>query len=63
MSAIDGRKVKFRGNRLGRRAAKIARGSGITPERVQHQLFGQVNLLPVWVWEVATEQLELQVAP
>jgi hypothetical protein len=49
-------------NRLGRRAAAIARDGGITPERVQHQLFGQVNLLPVWVWEAATEQLELQVA-
>ena len=49
-------------NRLGRRAAAIARNGGITPERVQHQLFGQVNLLPMWVWEAATEQLELQVA-
>jgi hypothetical protein len=49
-------------SRLGRRAAAIARKGGITPERVQHQLFGQVNLLPVWVWEAATEQLELQVA-
>jgi hypothetical protein len=49
-------------NRLGRRAAAIARDRGITPERVQHQHFGQVNLLPVSVWEAAAEQLGLQVA-
>jgi hypothetical protein len=49
-------------NRLGRRAAAIARASGITPEHVQHQHYGLVNLLPVWVWEAAIEQLELQVA-
>jgi hypothetical protein len=44
---------------LGRRASSIAKANGIKPRKTQHEHFGQVNLLPVWVWETAVDQLGL----
>jgi hypothetical protein len=49
--------------RLGKCAAAVARSHDVEPNPVQHQLYGKVNSFPVWVWDAATEQLELQVAP
>lgn len=47
-------------NRLGKQAASIARQHGITPEKVPHHLYGDVNLLPRWVWDqAATGRKEL----
>lgn len=39
--------------RLGGCASRIAKAHDITPNRVQHQLYGAVNSYPVWVWELA----------
>jgi P22_AR N-terminal domain len=44
---------------LGRRASSIAKANGIKPRKTQHEHFGQVNLLPAWVWETAVDQLGL----
>ena len=41
--------------RLGGCASRIAKAHDITPNRVQHQLYGAVNSYPVWVWELAAE--------
>lgn len=40
---------------LGRRAAALARAEGITPANVQHDHYGTVNSLPLWVWDTITE--------
>lgn len=42
-------------NRLGKQASAIAREHGITAEKVPHHLYGEVNLLPRWVWELAAQ--------
>ncbi|MGX6513273.1 phage antirepressor N-terminal domain-containing protein [Rhodococcus sp. SJ-2] len=41
--------------KVGRQAASIARANGIEPVKVQHALYGLVNTLPAWVWEIAFE--------
>lgn len=41
--------------KVGRQAASIARAQGIEPVPVQHALYGRVNTLPAWVWEIAFE--------
>ncbi|WP_234785805.1 phage antirepressor N-terminal domain-containing protein, partial [Mycolicibacterium elephantis] len=41
--------------RLGARASQLARANGIEPVAVQHQLYGTVNSLPRWVWDLAAE--------
>ncbi|AOD23827.1 phage antirepressor [Rhodococcus sp. p52] len=41
--------------KVGRQAASIARANGIEPVPVQHALYGRVNTLPAWVWEIAFE--------
>lgn len=41
--------------RLGSHAGRIGRNRGIEPNHVQHQLYGQVNSWPVWVWDLAAE--------
>lgn len=40
-------------NSVGRQASAIAKARGITPVKVQHALFGEVNSYPAWVWELA----------
>lgn len=42
--------------RLGKAAGKVGRAHGITPNKVQHALYGEVNQWPVWVWELAVEE-------
>lgn len=42
-------------NAFGRQASSIAKANGITPEKVPHHLYGTVNLLPMWVWELAAD--------
>lgn len=41
---------------LGRRAAALARLEGITPANVQHDHYGTVNSLPLWVWDTIMER-------
>jgi hypothetical protein len=43
--------------RLGKRAALIARTHGVEPNPVQHQLYGVVNSFPAWVWDLAVEEM------
>lgn len=40
-------------NRVGRQASSIAKRHDIDPVKVPHQLFGEVNSYPAWVWELA----------
>lgn len=40
---------------VGRQASAIAKANGITPVKIQHALYGEVNSLPAWVWEIAFE--------
>jgi DNA-damage-inducible protein D len=40
-------------NRVGRQASAIAKQHNITAAKVPHQLFGEVNSYPAWVWEMA----------
>lgn len=40
-------------NRVGRQASMIAKAHGIEAAKVPHQLFGEVNSYPAWVWELA----------
>ena len=40
-------------NRVGRQASMIAKANGVQPAKVPHQLFGEVNSYPAWVWERA----------
>lgn len=40
-------------NRVGRQASSIAKRHDIEPMKVPHQLFGEVNSYPAWVWELA----------
>lgn len=42
-------------SKVGKQAATIARANGIEPVPVQHALYGRVNTLPAWVWEIAFE--------
>jgi DNA-damage-inducible protein D len=44
-------------NLLGQAAARIGRSSGLTANRVQHALFGEVNHWPRWVWDAAADEL------
>lgn len=41
--------------KLGNCATRIAKAHDVAPNRVQHQLYGQVNSYPVWVWDLAAE--------
>lgn len=40
-------------NRVGRQASSVAKSHGIEPAKVPHQLFGEVNSYPSWIWELA----------
>lgn len=40
-------------NRVGRQASAVAKSHGIEPAKVPHQLFGEVNSYPSWIWELA----------
>lgn len=40
-------------NRVGRQASSIAKSHNISPVKVPHQLFGEVNSYPAWIWELA----------
>ena len=40
-------------NRVGRQASSIAKRHNIDPVKVPHQLFGEVNSYPAWIWEIA----------
>lgn len=40
-------------NRVGRQASSIAKRHNIDAVKVPHQLFGEVNSYPAWVWEIA----------
>lgn len=44
--------------RLGAQASTIARRHGIRAEKVPHHLYGSVNLLPRWIWDIAAEGRE-----
>lgn len=39
--------------RVGSQATSVAKARGISPVKVPHQLFGEVNSYPAWVWEIA----------
>lgn len=39
--------------RVGAQAKQIASSHGIEPVKVPHALYGRVNSLPAWVWEIA----------
>lgn len=41
--------------RLGTTASQIGRRAGITPNKVEHALYGVVNQWPAWVWAAAVE--------
>lgn len=41
--------------RLGTHASMIARSHGIDPVKTPHQLYGQVNSYPSWIWDLAAE--------
>ncbi|WP_432794455.1 phage antirepressor N-terminal domain-containing protein [Rhodococcus ruber] len=41
--------------KVGAQATSIARRQDIKPVKVPHQLFGEVNSYPAWVWELAFE--------
>lgn len=45
-------------NRVGRQASSIAKRHDIEPAKVPHQLFGEVNSYPAWIWEIAFSGLE-----
>lgn len=45
-------------NRVGRQASSIAKNRGITPVKVLHQLFGEVNSYPAWIWDIAFDGIE-----
>ena len=40
-------------NRVGRQASSIAKHHDIEPVKVPHQLFGEVNSYPAWIWKLA----------
>lgn len=42
-------------NRVGRQASMIAKRNNIEPVKVPHQLFGEVNSYPAWIWELTME--------
>lgn len=44
--------------RVGAQATSIAKARGISPVKVPHQLFGEVNSYPAWVWEIAFNGFE-----
>ncbi|MBM4603131.1 hypothetical protein GS575_09305 [Rhodococcus hoagii] len=39
--------------RVGSHATSVAKARGISPVKVPHQLFGEVNSYPAWIWEIA----------
>lgn len=39
--------------KIGAQARQIASSQGIEPVKVPHALYGRVNSLPAWVWEIA----------
>lgn len=39
--------------KIGAQAKQIAASHGIDPVKVPHALYGRVNSLPAWVWEIA----------
>ena len=39
--------------KIGSQARQIAASHGIEPVKVPHALYGRVNSLPAWVWEIA----------
>ena len=39
--------------KIGAQAKQIAASHGIEPVKVPHALYGRVNSLPAWVWEIA----------
>lgn len=39
--------------KIGAQARQIAASHGIEPVKVPHALYGRVNSLPAWVWEIA----------
>ncbi|ASN72032.1 hypothetical protein 7S2_39 [uncultured Caudovirales phage] len=41
--------------RVGSHATSVAKARGISPVKVPHQLFGEVNSYPAWIWEIAFE--------
>ena len=43
--------------RLGVSASRIARDAGIAPVKLPHQIYGQVNGYPRWLWDRASEAL------
>lgn len=45
-------------NRVGRQASSIAKRHDIEAVKVPHQLFGEVNSYPAWVWELAFSGFE-----
>lgn len=52
LNGIENTSTKFL-NRVGRQASAIAKSNGIAPVKVRHQLYGEVNSYPAWVWEMA----------
>ncbi|RDI32400.1 P22-like antirepressor protein [Rhodococcus sp. AG1013] len=52
LNRITNTSTKFL-NKVGRQASSIAKARGITPVKVPHQLFGEVNSYPAWIWEIA----------
>jgi|GEM_PF-3761672 len=40
-------------SKVGRKATTIAKRNGISPVKVPHQLYGEANSYPAWVWELA----------
>lgn len=40
-------------SKVGRKATTIANRNGISPVKVPHQLYGEANSYPAWVWELA----------
>lgn len=43
--------------RLGRRARIVAKRNNVEPDRVQHAHYGDVNSFPLWVWDVASNEM------
>lgn len=41
--------------RLGAEAGRVGRAHGVTPNKVEHALYGEVNQWPAWVWSEALE--------
>jgi hypothetical protein len=44
-------------NKVGRQASSIAKARSIEPVKVPHQLFGEVNSYPAWIWDIALDGL------